>query len=96
MQRKQMVALVAGVSVGVGGGVLGAFLAWEAIGAAGRRLLDQFGDQDDQVIELEQPTLSATQHSTRQMSSGSVPVMLLDSDPSLPEPKEPVISAKAL
>jgi hypothetical protein len=96
MQRNQMIALVAGVGVGVAGGGLGAFLAWEAVGAAGRHLLDQFGDQDDQVIELEQPALSATQHGTQQVSSGSVPVMLPASDPSLPESNVAVISAQAL
>jgi hypothetical protein len=95
MQRKAMVALVAGVSVGVGAGVLGAFLAWAAAGAAARRFFAQFGDQDDQHIELEQPALSGTRHCTQQVSSGSTPVMPPASDPSLSDPKEAVISAQA-
>jgi hypothetical protein len=52
MHRNEMMALVAGASVGVGGGMLGAFLAWTASGALVHRVLDPFGDQ---YIELSQP-----------------------------------------
>ena len=52
MQRKEMVALVAGASVGVGRGALGAFLACVAGRAVARSFLDQFGDH---YIEPEQP-----------------------------------------
>jgi hypothetical protein len=95
MQRKQIVALLAGVSVGVGGGVLGALLAWAAVGAAARRFLEQFDDQDDQDIELEQPALSATRHGTQQASRGIALVTSPASAPSLPTPKEVVTSAQA-
>ena len=92
MQRKAMVALVAGASLGVGAGALGAFVAWAAAGAAARRFHDQFGDQD---IELEQPAPSATWHSAQQASSGSAPVTSPASAPSLPRPKEAVTAAQA-
>jgi hypothetical protein len=95
MQRKAMVALVAGASVGVGAGALGAFVAWAAAGAVARRFPDQFSDQDDQDIELEQPAPSATWHGTQQASSGSTPVTSPASDLSLPTPKEAVTSAQA-
>jgi hypothetical protein len=92
MQRKQMIALVAGVSVGVGGGVLGAFLVWAAAGAVALRLLDQLDDHD---IELPQPVLPVAQHAAQQTSLGSVPVTPLASDPSLLNPQEAVTSARA-
>jgi len=95
MQRKAMVALVAGMSVGVGAGVLGAFLAWAAAGAAARRFLGQFDDQDDQGIELPQSALQVAQHTRQQTSPGGAPLMLPASDQSLPNPKEAATSAQA-
>jgi hypothetical protein len=68
MHRKELVALVTGASVGVGGGALGAFLAWIAGEAVARRFLDQLGDQ---YIELAQPVLPAARHGAQRASPDS-------------------------
>jgi hypothetical protein len=47
MQRTDTVALVAGATVGMGGGALGAFLAYTAGQVVVHRFLDQFDDQFD-------------------------------------------------
>ena len=59
MQRNDLIALVAGTSVGIVGGALGVFLASIAGEAAVRRVLDQLGDH---YVELSQPPLPAAQH----------------------------------
>ncbi|HEV8191576.1 MAG TPA: hypothetical protein VGP82_08835 [Ktedonobacterales bacterium] len=43
MQRREMLALVAGVSVGLGGGTLSAFLACTACRAMAQRVQEQSG-----------------------------------------------------
>ncbi|HZC79624.1 MAG TPA: hypothetical protein VE258_17850 [Ktedonobacterales bacterium] len=45
MQRTEGVALVAGATLGLGGGVLGALLAGTVGQALAHRLLEQFSDQ---------------------------------------------------
>ena len=45
MQRTEAVALVAGATVGLGGGMLGAFLACTLGQAVVYRVLEQFSDQ---------------------------------------------------
>jgi NAD(P)-dependent dehydrogenase (short-subunit alcohol dehydrogenase family) len=52
MQRTEMVALVTGAAVGLGGGGVGAFL----VCTAGRVVVHHFLDQlDDQYVEFRQP-----------------------------------------
>lgn len=86
MQRKEMVALVAGASVGVGGGALGAFLACMAGQALAHGFLNQFGDH---YIDLEQPTPQRVRHSAQQASLGSAPVAPpATSDLSLPNAEQ--------
>jgi hypothetical protein len=92
MQRNEMMALVAGASVGVGGGALGAFLAWTAGGAVARRVLDKFDDQD---IELRQPALPAARHGAPQASRNSASGTPAAGAPPLPSVKEAVTSAQA-
>jgi hypothetical protein len=82
MQWKEKIALVAGATVGVGGGALGAFLTCIAGGAAVRRFLDQFGDQD---IELRQPAPPAARHRAQQPSLGSASTAQPTRDQSLPQ-----------
>ena len=91
MQRNEMMALVAGASVGLGGGMLGAFLAWTAGGALAHRVLDPFGDQ---YIELSQPALLAARHGA-QASRNSTSVASLAGLPPLPNAKEAVTSTQA-
>jgi hypothetical protein len=59
MQRNDLVALVAGTSVGIVGGAFGVFLACIAGEVAVRRFLVELGDP---YIELSQPSLPAAQH----------------------------------
>jgi len=56
MQRTEAVALVAGATVGLGGGMLGAVVACTLGQAMAYRVLEQFGDQ---YIDLEPPALLA-------------------------------------
>ena len=69
MQRAEMVALVAGTTVGIGGGALGAFLVCTAGRVVVHRVLDQFLDQfDDQYLDLGPPTPLTARHGTQQVS----------------------------
>ncbi|HEV2456974.1 MAG TPA: hypothetical protein VGS80_01315 [Ktedonobacterales bacterium] len=92
MQRNEMIALVAGASVGVGGGMLGAFLAWTAGGAVARCVLDPLGDQ---YIELSPPTLPAARHGAPQASRNSTSMASPAGVPSLPNAREAVTSTQA-
>ena len=81
MRRNDMVALVAGTSVGIVGGAFGVFLACIAGEAAVRRFLVELGDH---YSELSQPPLSARQHSAPQVnrqSASKTPDNLLPSPP---------------
>jgi hypothetical protein len=65
MNRTEMVALVAGATVGMGGGALGAFL----VCTAGRVVVHSFLDQfDDQYLDLGHPALPTARHSAQQAS----------------------------
>jgi len=57
MQRIEGVALVAGATLGLGGGVLGAFVACTLGQAVAYRVLEQVSDQ---YIDLGPPALPAT------------------------------------
>jgi hypothetical protein len=92
MQRNEVVALVAGASIGMGGGPLGAFVAWAACGAAARHFLDRLGDQD---IELRQPAAPGVQYGAEQVNAGSAPVTQPASDRAVRNPAEAVTSAQA-
>jgi hypothetical protein len=82
MQRKVVVALVAGGTVGIGGGgALGAFLACTAGRAAARRFLDLFSDQYIDLSQLAPPTV---RHSAQQASLSRASVTTSASDQSLP------------
>ena len=63
MQRTEMVALVAGTTMGLGGGVLGAFLVCTAGRVVVHRSLDQFNDQ---YLDLKQPTPLTARHGVQQ------------------------------
>jgi hypothetical protein len=65
MQRTEMVALVAGTTVGIGGGALGAFLLCTAGRVVVHRVLDQF---DDQYLDLRQPAPLMAGHGAHQGS----------------------------
>ena len=56
MQRTEGVALVAGATLGLGGGMLGAFVACTLGQAVAYRVLEQFSDQ---YIDLGPPALLA-------------------------------------
>ncbi len=56
MQRTEGIALVAGATLGLGGGVLGAFVACTLGQAVAHRVLEQFSDQ---YIDLGPPALQA-------------------------------------
>ena len=56
MQRTEGVALVAGATLGLGGGMLGAFVACTLGQAVAYRVLEQFSDQ---YIDLGPPALPA-------------------------------------
>jgi hypothetical protein len=71
MQRTDIVALVTGVTVGLGGGTLGAFLVCTAGQVVVHRFLAQF---DDQYLDLGQPALPVAWQSAQQVSLGGVPV----------------------
>jgi hypothetical protein len=68
MQRTEMVALVAGTTVGLGGGTLGAFLVCTIVV---HRFLDQF---DDQYVDLGQPARPTARQSAQQASLGGASV----------------------
>jgi len=70
MHQKELAALVAGASVGVGGGALGAFLVCTAGRVVARGVLDQFGEH---YIALEEQSLLRTQHGAQQASADSAP-----------------------
>ncbi len=67
MRRNDLVALVAGASVGVVGGGLAAGLACTVGGAVLYRLLDQLGF-DDQYFELSQPLMLTARQRSPQTS----------------------------
>jgi len=56
MQRTEGIALVAGATLGLGGGVLGAFVACTLGQVMAHRVLEQFSDQ---YIDLGPPALPA-------------------------------------
>ena len=56
MQRTEGIALVAGATLGLGGGMLGAFVACTLGQAVAYRVLEQFSDQ---YIDLGPPALPA-------------------------------------
>jgi hypothetical protein len=91
MQRNDMVALVAGASVGVGGGAPGAFQTWTVGRAAAHHFLDQLGDHD---IELRQPPPSTARHGAQQASPGGVSVTQLASNEPLPKAGEAPTAAR--
>ena len=63
MQRTEAVALVAGATLGLGGGVLGAVVACTLGQAVAYRVLEQFSDQ---CIDLGPPALPATRPASEQ------------------------------
>ncbi|HEV2460098.1 MAG TPA: hypothetical protein VGS80_17205 [Ktedonobacterales bacterium] len=89
MQRNDMVALVAGTSVGFVGGALGVFLACIAGEAAVLRFLVQLGDR---YIELEQPPLPAAHHDAPRANPASASTTPANVPP-LPAAKEAVAVA---
>lgn len=70
MQRNDMAALVAGMSVGVAGGALGALLACIVGVEAICRLMDRFADQG---IELRRPAVPTARSSDSQRRLGDTP-----------------------
>jgi hypothetical protein len=104
MQRKDLVALVAGASVGVAGGALGAILASTVGGKPLYRLVDQLG-WGDQYIELRPPAGPSALCDTQTASSGSASLTQPASGPppplpppvpmSLPHVKEAVTASQA-
>jgi hypothetical protein len=76
MQRRDIVALVAGATVGMGGGTLGAFLVCTAGRAVARRFLDQL---DDQYLDFGKPILATERHGAQQASLGGAPVTQMES-----------------
>jgi hypothetical protein len=79
MQRTDIVALVAGATVGLGGGGLGAFLVCTAGRAVVHRFLAQF---DDQYLDLGQPARPTARHSAQQASLAGALVTQQASDQS--------------
>jgi hypothetical protein len=79
MHRTEMVALVAGATVGMGGGALGAFLVCTAGQIVVHRFLNQF---DDQYLDLRQPALPMARHSAQQASLAGASVTQRTSDQS--------------
>jgi hypothetical protein len=63
MQRIEGVALVAGATLGLGGGMLGAFVACTLGQAVAYRVLEQFSDQ---YIDLGPPALLAARPASDQ------------------------------
>jgi hypothetical protein len=96
MQRNDLVALVAGTSVGVVGGAFGVFLACIAGEAAVRRFLIELGDHyielGDHYIELSQPPLPSAPHGAMQANAASASATPA-SVPSLPAAKGAVTVA---
>ena len=80
MQRAEMVALVAGTTVGIGGGALGAFLVCTAGRVVVHHFLDQF---DDQYLDLRQPAPATARHGAQQASLTGSSVSQRASDRSL-------------
>jgi hypothetical protein len=74
MQRTEMVALVAGTTVGIGGGALGAFLVCTAGRVVVHHFLDQF---DDEYLDLRPPTLLTARHGAQQTSVAGASVTQL-------------------
>jgi hypothetical protein len=72
MQRTDVVALVTGATVGLGGGTLGAFLVCTAGQLVVHRFLAQF---DDKYLDLGQRALPTASHTAQQASlaGASVP-----------------------
>src|SRR5215470_12397761 len=85
MPRKDLVALVAGASVGVAGGALGAILVSTVGGAALSRFVDQFG-WGDQYIELRPPAVPTALSDTQKASAGSASLTQPASGPRPPLP----------
>jgi hypothetical protein len=79
MQRTDKVALVAGATVGIAGGTLGAFLVCTAGRAVAHRFLDQF---DDQYLDLEHPAPPTVRHSPQQADLAGSSVTQLHRDQS--------------
>jgi hypothetical protein len=65
MHRTDMVALVEGMTVGIGGGTLGAFLICTAGRVVVHRFLDQFNDQ---YLNFRPPTPPTARHGVQQAS----------------------------
>ena len=63
MQRTEGVALVAGATLGLGGGMLGAFVACTLGQVVAYRVLEQFSDQ---YVDLGPPALPAAQPASDQ------------------------------
>ena len=79
MQRTDMVALVAGATVGLGGGALGAFL----VCTVGREVVHRFLNQvSDQYLDLGQPARATARHGALQASPSGAPVLQEHSDQS--------------
>ena len=74
-----MVALVAGATVGIGGGALGAFLVCTAGQVVVHRFLHQF---DDQYLDLRPPAPPTARHSAQQASLAGASVTQRASDQS--------------
>jgi hypothetical protein len=66
MQQRDRLALVAGISIGLWGGALGAFLICTATWAATCRVLNR---RDEQCLELRLPALSERSRATDQSPS---------------------------
>jgi hypothetical protein len=79
MQRTEMVALVAGTTVGLGGGGLGAFLVCTAGQIVVHRFLHQF---DDQYLDLWPPAPPTARPNTQQASQAGALVTHPASDQS--------------
>jgi hypothetical protein len=79
MQRTDIVALVTGATVGLGGGTLGAFLACTAGRVVVQRFLNQFDDQYLDLGPLARPT---ARQSAQPASQGGASVTQRTSDQS--------------
>ena len=79
MQRTEKVALVAGTTLGLAGGTLGAFLVCTAGQIVVHRFLDQF---DDQYLDLRPPAPPTARHSPQQPDLGGASVTQRASDQS--------------
>jgi hypothetical protein len=79
LQRTDIVALVAGATVGLGGGTLGAFLVCTAGQVVVHRFLAQF---DDQYLDLGQLARPTARHSAQPASRTGASVTQRSSDQS--------------